>query len=165
MRLAHYPLARRSTVVESKQERFQILALSGGGFRGLYTAKIHADLEEEIGAPIATRFDLIAGTSIGGILALAIASRIPAKTMVDLFVEHGEEIFKRRFSLMGMLRAPYSANLCRACSVLRRSSVNARWATANIQCSSRQSTTRADSLKFSRPHTILASNATINFGW
>lgn len=96
-------------MVESKQERFQILALSGGGFRGLYTAKILADLEEEIGAPIATRFDLIAGTSIGGILALAIASRIPAKTMVDLFVEHGEEIFKRRFSLMGMLRAPYSA--------------------------------------------------------
>ena len=96
-------------MVESKQQRFQILALSGGGFRGLYTAKILADLEEEIRAPIATRFDLIAGTSIGGILALAIASGIPAKAMVDLFVEHGEEIFKRRFSLMGMLRAPYSA--------------------------------------------------------
>lgn len=96
-------------MAETRQGRFQILALSGGGFRGLYTAKVLADLEEEIDAPIASRFDLIAGTSIGGILALAIAAGIPAKKMVALFVEHGEEIFKRRFSLMGMLRAPYSA--------------------------------------------------------
>src|SRR5687767_9758311 len=43
---------------------FQILSLSGGGYRGLFTARILADLEERIGAPIATRFDLIAGTSI-----------------------------------------------------------------------------------------------------
>jgi len=96
-------------VADAEQKRFQILALSGGGYRGLYTAKILADFEEEIGAPIATRFDLIAGTSIGGILALAVAAGIPAKVMVDLFVEHGEEIFKRRFSLKGILRAPYSA--------------------------------------------------------
>lgn len=96
-------------MVVANSKRFQILALSGGGFRGLYTAKILADIEEEIKAPIATRFDLIAGTSIGGILALAIAMEIPAKKMVDLFTKHGGEIFKRRFSLKGMLRAPYSS--------------------------------------------------------
>jgi patatin-like phospholipase/acyl hydrolase len=44
--------------------RFQILALSGGGFRGLYTAKVLADIEEEIKEPIARRFDLIAGTKV-----------------------------------------------------------------------------------------------------
>lgn len=88
--------------------RFQILALSGGGFRGLYTAKILADLEEEIGEPIARRFDLIAGTSVGGILALAIAMEIPASRIVDLFVKNGEQIFKRRLSLRGILRAPFS---------------------------------------------------------
>lgn len=93
----------------STTKRFQVLALSGGGFRGLYTAKILADLEEEIQAPIASKFDLIAGTSIGGILALAIAMEIPAKNMVKLFEEHGEEIFKRRWSLLGMIRAPYSS--------------------------------------------------------
>lgn len=96
-------------MVDPSNDRFQILALSGGGFRGLYTAQILADLEEEIGAPIATRFDLIAGTSIGGILALAIAAGIPARKMVDLFVKNGQEIFKRRFSMMGILRAPYSS--------------------------------------------------------
>lgn len=93
---------------EESQHRFQILALSGGGFRGLYTAKVLADIEEEIQAPIARHFDLIAGTSVGGILALAIALEIPAKDIVNLFVEYGEQIFKRRFSLRGILRAPLS---------------------------------------------------------
>ena len=95
-------------LINSEQARFQILALSGGGYRGLYTAKILADLEQDIGGPIAQRFDLIAGTSIGGILALAVAMEIPAEKMVKLFEEHGEDIFKRRFSLQGIIRAPYS---------------------------------------------------------
>jgi len=37
-----------------------ILALSGGGFKGLYTAKILERLEEELKVPIAQKFDLIA---------------------------------------------------------------------------------------------------------
>ena len=89
-------------------KRFQVLALSGGGYRGLYTAKILADVEEHIGGPIGRHFDLIAGTSIGGILALAVALEIPAKDMVTLFEEHGEKIFKKRMSLLGIARAPYS---------------------------------------------------------
>lgn len=103
------------------QPRFQILALSGGGYRGLFTAKILADLEQHIGEPIATRFDLIAGTSIGGILGLAIALEIPAERMVTLFEKHGEEIFQKRFSLFGMLRAPYSQQ--RLSELLRDSSL------------------------------------------
>lgn len=95
-------------MVEIQQKRFQVLSLSGGGYRGLYTAQILADLEKEIKAPIATRFDLIAGTSIGGILALAIAMEIPAQKMVEFFTNHGEDIFRRRLSFFGMLRAPYS---------------------------------------------------------
>lgn len=92
----------------STPARFQVLALSGGGYRGLYTAKILADLEQEIGDHVARRFDLIAGTSIGGILALAIAMEIPAERMVKLFEQHGSKIFKRRISLWGIVRAPYS---------------------------------------------------------
>lgn len=88
--------------------KFQILTLSGGGFRGLYTAKILADIERDIGEPIARRFDLIAGTSVGGILALALALEIPAQEIVDLFSKHGTEIFKRR-ALLGFLCSPYSS--------------------------------------------------------
>lgn len=97
---------------------FRILSLSGGGYRGLFTARILADLEDRIGAPIATRFDLIAGTSIGGILALALALEVPAKRMVALFEEHGDEIFKKRWSFLSYLRSPYTqaslANLLEA---------------------------------------------------
>lgn len=92
---------------------FHILALSGGGFRGLYTARILADLEQHVGEPLARRFDLLAGTSIGGILALALAMEIPAAKMVHLFESHGEEIFRRRFALFGILRASYSQDKLR----------------------------------------------------
>jgi patatin-like phospholipase/acyl hydrolase len=89
--------------------RFQILALSGGGFRGAFTAKILADIERDLGDKrIANYFDLIAGTSIGGILALALALEIPAARMVEFFKEHGDEIFGWRLSMAGILRSFYS---------------------------------------------------------
>lgn len=98
-----------STPSAARQDSpFRILSLSGGGYRGLFTARILADLEERIGAPIATRFDLIAGTSIGGILALALALEVPAKQMVALFEERGDEIFKKRWSFLSYLRSPYT---------------------------------------------------------
>jgi predicted acylesterase/phospholipase RssA len=94
--------------------RFQVLALSGGGYRGLYTAKVIADLEDMFGAQIATRFDLIAGTSVGGILALALALESPAARIVELFISHGAEIFAKRVSIRGIFRAPYSSANLRA---------------------------------------------------
>lgn len=74
---------------------FWILALSGGGARGLFTAKVLANLEKEIGSSLAHRFDLIAGTSVGGILALGLAKGIPAMNLVKLF-DKAEEIFMPR---------------------------------------------------------------------
>lgn len=83
--------------------RFQILALSGGGYRGLYTAEILKRLEEENGGePLARRFDLIAGTSVGGILALGLACEIPAARLVEVFEKHGQTIFPRK-SILGRL--------------------------------------------------------------
>ena len=73
--------------------RFQILALSGGGYKGLYTATIIADFEEHTRRPFASHFDLLSGTSIGGILTLALASEIPARKIVELLKSHGESIF------------------------------------------------------------------------
>jgi predicted acylesterase/phospholipase RssA len=100
--------------LEAVGKRFQVLALSGGGFRGLYTAQVIADAEREFGAPIARHFDLLAGTSVGGILALALAQEIPAQRVVDLFQQHGDEIFAKRTSLFGAARAPYTADKLRA---------------------------------------------------
>ncbi|HEX4892074.1 MAG TPA: CBASS cGAMP-activated phospholipase [Hyphomicrobiaceae bacterium] len=100
-----------SSLDSLKTERFQILALSGGGFRGLFTAKILADLEQHTGGPIARHFDLLAGTSIGGILALALASEIPANTMVKLFEQHGADIFsRRRFNPLSIRASTYQTD-------------------------------------------------------
>ena len=54
---------------------FRILSLAGGGYLGLYTACVLAELEARAGEPLARRFDLIAGTSVGGILAIGLAIR------------------------------------------------------------------------------------------
>jgi len=86
----------------------QILALSGGGYRGLYTAKILACIEEDIGHPVAQHFDLLAGTSIGGILALGLACELPAAMLVNLFEQHGSAIFKRRAK--GLFKSKYSSD-------------------------------------------------------
>jgi patatin-like phospholipase/acyl hydrolase len=75
---------------------YRILALSGGGYLGLYTAVILEALEARAGVPLARRFDLVAGTSIGGLLALALAFEVPLARMVTLFREHGAEVFSGR---------------------------------------------------------------------
>lgn len=72
---------------------FQILAISGGGYRGLYTAEVLARLEAQAGRPLGQCFDLISGTSVGGLLALAIAMEKPVAGVRDLFVKRGEMIF------------------------------------------------------------------------
>lgn len=73
--------------------RFQILCLSGGGFLGLYTAAVLRRLEEEAGKPIGECFDLIAGTSVGGIIALGLASGTSAAEIEKAFLDKGHEIF------------------------------------------------------------------------
>lgn len=75
---------------------FQALALTGGGYRGLFTAKVLAVLEEAAGRPIAQCFDLLSGTSIGGIVALAAAFEVPMAKVVDVFVNDGEKIFPQQ---------------------------------------------------------------------
>jgi hypothetical protein len=72
---------------------FQILAISGGGYRGLYSAEVLTRLEQQAGRPLGRCFDLIAGTSVGGLLALAIAMEKPVARVRDLFVQRADDIF------------------------------------------------------------------------
>lgn len=91
-----------SGLATDQKKKFHVLALSGGGFRGLYTATVLAELEAKLQAPLAKRFDLVCGTSIGGILALGLAKEIPAADLKNLFINHGRKIFARRFNLGGL---------------------------------------------------------------
>lgn len=80
----------------SDDKEFRILALSGGGYLGLYSAALLAALEQEIGEPIGRRFDLISGTSVGGIIAAAVAFERPLSQLVNFFRDHGIDVFSPR---------------------------------------------------------------------
>ena len=79
--------------IPRKEKEFRILALSGGGYLGVYTAALLADLEDRVGEPLGRRFDLIAGTSAGGILAVGLGYELPMRQMLALFLERGSQIF------------------------------------------------------------------------
>lgn len=71
----------------------KILSIDGGGIKGVFPATILAELEEEVGQPLYLYFDLIAGTSTGGIIAIGLALGIPAKEILSLYEEKGPAIF------------------------------------------------------------------------
>lgn len=77
-------------------EPFHILSLSGGGYLGLYTASVLAGIEEAAGRPLACCFELLAGTSVGGIIALGLAAEIPAARIKSAFEHNGLAIFSER---------------------------------------------------------------------
>jgi patatin-like phospholipase/acyl hydrolase len=75
----------------------RILAIDGGGIRGLIPALVLAELERRAGRPTFELFDMIAGTSTGGIIACALCApdALPASELVKLYEEEGPEIFDR----------------------------------------------------------------------
>lgn len=84
----------------SNDKEFQVLSLSGGGVRGLYTISVLAEIETLLSQAhgeedywIGQHFDLICGTSIGGILALGLASGKTARELKLKFDESRKKIF------------------------------------------------------------------------
>ena len=75
----------------------RILAIDGGGIRGIIPALVLAEVERRSGRRVFELFDLIAGTSTGGILACALCAPdpLPAEQLVGLYQEEGPEIFSR----------------------------------------------------------------------
>jgi uncharacterized protein len=77
------------------RRRFQVLALSGGGYRGLFTARLVAKCESHFNTKCSERFDLIAGTSIGALLAAGLSASIPAETLASVMADYGPKIFRK----------------------------------------------------------------------
>ena len=86
---------RRVSLPWPEDKEFRILSIDGGGIRGVFPAAFLAQLEERYlaGASIARYFDLIAGTSTGGIIALGLAAGLTAVQLRDLYIDRGCEIF------------------------------------------------------------------------
>ena len=79
--------------MSGESKRFRILSLDGGGVKGLFTAAVLPEWEGRTGRAIVDHFDLIAGTSTGGIVALALGLGIPAADILKFYREQGPEIF------------------------------------------------------------------------
>lgn len=92
--------------------RFQILSLDGGGIRGLFTSAVLAAFEADLRTRLIDHFDLIVGTSTGGIIALGLGLGLSPATMVEFYREHGPTIFGRSKGsalLRGLFGPRYSA--------------------------------------------------------
>lgn len=71
---------------------FRVLTIDGGGMRGVYAAAFLAGLERDLG-PISKNFNLICGTSTGGLIALALGAGRRGAEVVDFYREKGPRIF------------------------------------------------------------------------
>lgn len=86
---------RRAQQPWPKEREFKILSIDGGGIKGIFPAAMLAELEERYldGGSIAEHFDLLTGTSTGGIITLGLSIGLPARDVAALYVERGNEIF------------------------------------------------------------------------
>ena len=77
-------------------KKFKILCIDGGGIKGLYSARLLAKFEEVFDCMISDRFDMLCGTSTGGIIALAASLNIPMSDVAKFYQEHCPSIFNER---------------------------------------------------------------------
>ena len=84
----------------NKHKTFNILSIDGGGILGLYSAEILALIEKELfknDKTFSNKFNLIAGTSTGGIIALALALDCSPAQVSEFYKMHGEKIFHKSY--------------------------------------------------------------------
>jgi hypothetical protein len=99
----------------------RILSIDGGGIRGVFPLAFLAALEDRIGDRVANYFDLMAGTSTGGIIALALGLGYSAAEALTMYGRSGSRVFSgsghlvlralRRFGLAGFDSRPLQATL------------------------------------------------------
>lgn len=82
---------------ETEVKPLRVLCLDGGGMRGLYTATLLNTLSKSLNSgrnvDIGSAFDIIVGTSTGGILATALAAGVPIDKVIELYRNAGPKIF------------------------------------------------------------------------
>lgn len=77
----------------NQKRPFRILALDGGGIKGVFAAAFLAEVERMTGKRVVDHFDLITGTSTGGIIAIGLGLGLPASEILNFYLKHGPAIF------------------------------------------------------------------------
>lgn len=85
---------------ETLTRTYRVLSFDGGGVRGIMQAIWLYELSKRLDKPVSSYFDLIAGTSVGSILACAVAANLDMKEIIQLFLTRSGEIFP---GFLGML--------------------------------------------------------------
>lgn len=133
-----------SRIMEEKK-KFKILCIDGGGIKGLYSAQVLAKFEESFNTRLSDHFDLICGTSTGGIIALAASAKIPMSEVVKFYEVHGPKIFSSVWKYFGrfgtsilalkqaLIRSKYSQKYLRSAliSVFGNKKIKESW---NLLC-------------------------------
>ncbi len=83
-----------------------ILCLDGGGMRGILTIQLLKQLEAVAGIPCHQLFDMVSGTSTGGIIAGLIASGKTATEVDSLYKDLVTQVFDRRFMGLRFVNPP-----------------------------------------------------------
>jgi uncharacterized protein len=89
--------------------KFQILAIDGGGYKGMFVATLLARLEADLRIRMTDHFDLVTGTSTGGIIALGLGAGLTPHEISDFYVERGPTIFHRTTRFGRLRRAKYQS--------------------------------------------------------
>ncbi len=86
---------RRERLPWPEDQPFRILAIDGGGIKGIFPAAVLAQIEADLlgGRSVVDYFDMIVGTSTGGILALGFAAGKSAQQLLDLYMVDGRNVF------------------------------------------------------------------------
>lgn len=109
--------------------KIKILCIDGGGIRGIIPGQLLAEIEKHLQIKIWEHFDMIAGTSTGGIIGCALLcpqtddegkatrnakAKYSAEEVVNIYLERGSEIFNRPMrhrvkTIFGLLEEKYPA--------------------------------------------------------
>ena len=73
----------------------RILAIDGGGVRGVIPAVALAELERRVGGRARDHFDFVAGTSTGALIAAAVAAGVPGERIIEMYVERAPQLFRK----------------------------------------------------------------------
>ncbi|EFC40212.1 patatin domain-containing protein [Naegleria gruberi] len=96
---------------EKKGKTVKVLSMDGGGMKGLILIEILKVIEERVGKKICEIFDIVAGTSTGGIVALLINGGVPMKLAKEYYIDIGKNIFD--------LKTTHNKSLVKTMKVLR----------------------------------------------